>query len=110
MDSLKFTEDSAIIDYQPIKSEEHILIEKKSFNLGEYFLKSEISEKPLREKNYRLSTGFFKKYLDQSIKKNPMNSKKDNKDKKFIPPSRKAAVLLFKAQNAKKFNKAVGEK
>lgn len=104
MESLKFKEDSAIINYSPIQSPtQSILIEKKNFDLGEYFLKPEIHNNPIRVKHYNLSNGYFKKYLDECIKKNQLG----NPNSPVQPPSRKEAVLLFKSKNSKKFNQAV---
>jgi len=70
MDSFRFKEDTTYINYSPIKApSEKILIEKKNFHLGEYFLKSQIQKYSFRMKHYNESTGYFKKYLNECIKK-----------------------------------------
>lgn len=101
MESLKFSEDSPTISYSPIKApQDQILIQKKNFHLGEYFLKREIHSRPLRVKQYNQSDGYFKKYMDSCI---PRAEEK----RKQIPPSRMETVLLFKQKKPRKFSQAV---
>lgn len=75
MDSLNFKlEDPKYLRYRSIKDKKYILVDRRTFSLGHYFLKNDVALTSLREKNYLNSKGFFKLNLSK-IPKSKLESR-----------------------------------
>lgn len=96
MKSLNFSsEDKIYLMYKPIKKETEIILDRRQYKLGEFFLRQEVNSSKKRKSDYNNSEGYFKLSLSK-IQQNQFDS-------------RNMVIKKFRIHSVKKFKKCLIE-